>query len=133
MRPAGTGIIIDDMQRILLLKRSNYTTAFPHHWTMPSGRWEAGEKPEEIVVREIEEEVWLGFKPTKLFHVSDQVNGSETVKAHRFIGDWSWKISIQEEEADWYAWYSYEETKSLKIAFDYADVVELLYKEWLIK
>jgi hypothetical protein len=38
MRPAGTGIIIDDMNRILLLKRSNYTKAFPHHWTMPGGR-----------------------------------------------------------------------------------------------
>jgi len=133
MRPAWTWIIIDEMNRILLLKRSNYTKAFPHHWTMPGGRWESWENPEEIVVREVEEETWLHFTPTKLFHVSENKNGDETVKAHRFIWTWNWKINIQEEEADWYAWYTCEETKSLKIAFDYAEVIEKLYNDWLIK
>jgi ADP-ribose pyrophosphatase YjhB (NUDIX family) len=100
---------------------------------MPSGRWEAWENPEEIVTREVEEETWLIFTPTKLIHTSQQTNWDEEVKAHRFIWTWTGKINIQEEEADWYAWYSYQETKSLKLAFDYADVIEILYNDWLIK
>lgn len=133
MRPAWTGIIIDATSRILLLKRSNYTKAFPYHWTMPGGRWEADENPEEIVVREVLEETGLAFTPEKLYHTSEQKNTNEIVKAHRFIWTWTGNISIQEEEADWYAWYTYEETKSLQIAFDYAEVIEQLYTDWLIK
>jgi ADP-ribose pyrophosphatase YjhB (NUDIX family) len=121
------------MNRILLLKRSNYTKAFPHHWTMPGGRWEAWENPEEIVVREVLEETSLSFNPDKLYFESEQENSWEMTHSHRFLWTWNGKIDIQEEEADWYAWYTYEETKNLKIAFDYSEVIEKLYNDWLIK
>lgn len=132
MRPAGTWIIIDDNKRILLLKRSDYTSSFPYHWTMPWGRWEVWENPEEIVVREIKEETWLNFNPTRLYYDSKQENSWEMTHAHRFLWEWSWNIQIQEEEALWYAWYTYEEAITLKIAFDYADIIEKLHNDWLL-
>lgn len=133
MRPAWTWIIIDEYKRILLLKRSNYTRAFPHYWTMPGWRWEAWENPEDIVIREVQEETWLSFSPNKLYCTNETENSGEIVHAHRFLWSWKWKMNIQEEEADWYAWYTYEETKSLKIAFDYPNIIEKLYSDWLIK
>ena len=128
MRLGWIWVIIDSEKRILLLKRSNYTKAFPLAWTLPWWRWKKWETPEEITIREVKEETWLDFIPKKLFHKSENMNSWE----NRFLWSFSWKIKIQ-EEADWYAWYTYEETKKLQIAFDYVDVLKKLYKEWLIK
>jgi ADP-ribose pyrophosphatase YjhB (NUDIX family) len=132
MRNAASWIIIDKYKRILLTKRSNYTKAFPFYWTLPWWRWEPLENPKDIVIREIKEEVWLDFKPTKLYFSCIMENSWEDTKSHRFLWEWLWSIKIQMEEADWYAWYSYEEIKNLKIAFNYKEMIEMLYKDWLI-
>ncbi len=133
MRPAWTWILIDKYNRLLMLKRSNYTIAFPHYWTLPAGRWEAWENHKEIVVREVKEETGLDFIPTKLYHEAENENSWEMTHVHRFLWTYSGEIKIQEEEVDGYAWYTYEETKTLKIAFDYAEVIELLHKDGLLK
>lgn len=133
MRPAWTWILIDRYNRILMLKRSNYTKAFPHYWTIPGWRWEPWENPKEIVVREIKEETNLDFTPSSLYETSQQENSWELTHSHRFLWKYEWEIKIQEEEADWYAWYTYEETKNLKIAFDYTEIIEKLYKDWILK
>ncbi len=132
MRLAASWIVIDKENRILLLKRSNYTKAFPHHWTMPWWRWETWENPEDIVKREVKEEAWLDFTPTRLIMDTIIENVWTPVHSHRYLWEWTWKVNIQDEEADWFAWYSYEETKNLKIAFDYKEVIEKLYNEWMI-
>ncbi len=130
MEKASIWIIIDENKRILLIKRSNYTKNFPHYWTIPWWRWTDSETLEEIVIREVKEETGLNFKPIKLYNKSWEINFWE---ANRFLWTWEWKINIQEEEADWYAWYTYEETKKLKIAFNYRETIEHLFRDWLIK
>ena len=132
MRLAWTWIIIDKNKRILLTKRSNYTKAFPGYWCIPWWRWEIWETAEEIVIREIKEEVWLDFKPTKVFHACKVNNNWEDILSNRFIWNYSWKINIQEEEIDWYAWYKYEEIKDLKIAFNHIKTLDKLHNEDLI-
>lgn len=132
MRLAWTWIIIDENKRILLLKRSNYTSAFPYHWTMPWWRWEKWEITEEIAIREVKEETNLDFIPSKLYNEYKVENSWEMTHSHRYLWTYSWKIDIQTDEADWYAWYTYEETKNLKIAFNYADIIEMLHKDNLI-
>lgn len=132
MRLAATWIIIDDNKRILLLKRSDYTKAFPGYWTIPGGRWENGETIEQIVVREVQEETGLEFTPTKLYHECVQENSGEDTHSHRFLWNWTGKIQIQEEEADGYGWYTYEETKSLKTAFNYRLVLDNLHADGLL-
>ncbi len=133
MRLAGVWILIDSKNRVLLLKRSDYTKSFPWYWTMPWGRWEKWETAEQIVVREVFEETGLNFEPKSLYYTTETMNSWEEIFSHRFLWEFSWKINIQEEEADWYAWYSYEECLNLKVAFDYLNVIKQLYKEWILK
>ena len=128
MRLASGWIILRD-KKILLIKRSDYTKAFPWYWTLPSWKQENNETAEENAIREVKEEVWLDFIPTKLFHNSVLENSWIEVHAHRFLWDWSWKITIQEKEVDWYAWYTYNEAIKLDLAFDYRKVIEKLYDE----
>ena len=133
MRISWVWILVDNKKRILLLKRSDYTKSFPGYWTMPGGRWEKWESPEEVVIREVEEETGLLFVPTKIYMKSEVMNSWEEISSNRFLWSYSWEVKIQEDEADWYAWYTYEETKVLKIAFDYSDTIEELYKDWIIE
>lgn len=132
MRLASSWIIIDNKKRILLTKRSNYTKAFPWFWTIPWWRWNEWENPEQVVIREIKEEIWLDFKPTKLFHNCIVKHSWNDINSNRFLWEYSWKIDIQEEEVDWYAWYTYEETKNLQIAFNHRETIEMLKNESLI-
>ncbi len=132
MRLTWWWIIIDKDKRILLIKRSNYTKMFPHHWSLPSWRWEEWETPEETVVREVFEEAWLKFEPTKLYMECFMEHSWTKVHSHRYLWNRTWKVNIQDEECDWFAWYTYEETKSLKIAFDYGEMIEKLYDEGII-
>lgn len=132
MRIWASGILIRDDKKILLLKRSNYTKAFPFYWWIPWGWWDEWETPEEVVIREVKEESWFDFLPTKLFHNAVIPNNGVNRNVHRFLWTYSWTIQIQEEEADGYGWYSYEETLSLKIAFDYSEILKNLHKEWYL-
>ena len=129
MKIASWWIIVDTHKRILLIKRGLWVKMFPFFWWFPSWRWEQWETPEQTAKREVFEEVWLNFEPTKLFMDSILEVSWSQVHAHRFLWNWSWKISIQDEECDWFAWYTYEETKSLEVAFDYRDVIEKLYEQ----
>lgn len=52
----------DDGLRVLLGKRSATQTFYPDVWDVPGGHCEAGETPEQGLVRELEEE--LGVRPT---------------------------------------------------------------------
>jgi ADP-ribose pyrophosphatase YjhB (NUDIX family) len=131
MRIWAAWIIIKN-KRILLTKRSNYTKAFPMYWTFPGGRWNDWETPEEVVVREIKEEINLNFIPTKIFQSNIIDRSGEKISTNRFLWTFSWNIQIQEEEVDWFAWYTYEETLDLKIAFDYPEILKKLNEEWYL-
>lgn len=132
MKAWAAWIIINSQKQILLTKRSNYTKSFPHYWTFPWWRADDWESPEQTVVREVKEEVGLDFVPTKLFQHWIIKHDSWNIQTNRFLWTFSWKIQIQESEADWYAWFSYEETKNLKLAFDYREVLEKLHEEDII-
>lgn len=125
-------IIINSKKQILLLKRSDYTKSFPHHWWIPWWRCDEWELPEDWVIREILEETGLTFTPTSLFQ-SGIINRTEwQLKTHRFLWSWSWKIFIQEEEAEGYGRFTYNEAIQLPLSFDYSDVIEQLHEKWLI-
>lgn len=127
MTNVGSGLIIDD-KKILLIKRGNYTKTFPGFWAFPGGRGEEGESLEQIVTREVKEEVGLDFIPEKLFHASLYKDRM----LNRFTGSWSGEIKIQTEEIADYKWYSYNEAVKLELAFDCKEVIEKLHEEGLL-
>jgi mutator protein MutT len=127
MVKASSAILLKD-KKILLVKRSDYIKAFPKCWACPGGRADEGETPEQAVVRELKEEINLDFKPTKLF----ATNKWKDRDLYRFLGDYSGKIKLQEEELTEYNWFSYEDAVKLDLAFDYREIIEKLHKEDLI-
>jgi len=120
---AASGIILKD-NKILLIKRSNYTKIYPDFWACPGGRAGSGETAEQNVIREVKEEVNLIFTPTEILTTATWQN--------RFLGTWTGAIKIQEEEVTDYGWFTYIEAKHLNLAFDYGNVMNLLYKNKLL-
>ena len=122
MKVASSAIILKD-KRILLIKRSNYTTVYPGFWSCPGGRAEKNETPEQNVIREVKEEVNLEFEPTKLIKKGFYENNN----LYLFYGHWTGKVRIQEEEVDAWNWFTFREALNLKLAFDYRNTLEMLY------
>ena len=125
---AASGIILQN-KKILLLQRSNYTQNYPEYWGCPGGRAEKGETAEQNAIREVKEECNLDFIPTSILKTGTWQN----LKYYRFLGNWSGKIKIQELEVMDFNWFTYQEAIKLKLSFDYKEVLDLLYKNQLLK
>ena len=52
---------------------------------------------------------------------------------HRFTGTWKGEIDLQAEELSDYGWFSFDKTFELEMAFDYREIVELLFDKGLIQ
>jgi ADP-ribose pyrophosphatase YjhB (NUDIX family) len=124
---AASGIILKE-QKILLIKRSNYTKIYPGFWACPGGRAEPSETAEQNVIREVKEEVNLNFTPAEILTTATWRNRF----LYRFLGSWSGTIKIQEEEVSEFGWFNYTQAKQLNLAFDYGEVIELIYQKGLI-
>ena len=133
MRISGNGIIIDHKKRILLLKRSSYTKVYPKYWTIPGGRWDEWETPEEVTIREVWEETGLNFVPHDNFSLSYREAYGVKLETYKFLGDYSGELKIDSVESDGYAWVNYEEAMNLPLAFEDTDTIEKLFSEWYIK
>jgi ADP-ribose pyrophosphatase YjhB (NUDIX family) len=124
---AASGIILKN-KKILLLQRSNYTEMYPRFWGCPGGRAEPYETAEQNVIREVKEECNLDFSPTEII----KTGVWEQRNFYRFLGSWSGEIKIQEQEVDDYNWFSYEKALQLNLAFDYKEIIQLLYERKLL-
>ena len=122
-----TWIMIQDW-RVLLIKRSKNKQSSPDIWTFPWWRWEEYETPEETVIREVKEEVWLTFKIEKLYKQDE----NERTKYYDFLWKWNWKISLQMEECDWYGWFFSKETEYLPMNERIKHSIKKLFDENLI-
>lgn len=117
----AAGLILDE-KKILLVKRVSTTLLFPGCWACPGGKAEKGETPKIAAVREVKEETNLDFEPTTLF----TINYYQDREMHRFFGNWSGEIKLQESEIVDSAWLTYNEAKDLDFAFDYKSILEEL-------
>ena len=118
---AASGIILQN-HKILLLQRSNYTQHYAGFWGCPGGRAELGETAEENVIREVKDECNLDFIPTKIIKTGIW----QDRKFYRFLGNWSGKIRIQEEEVIDFNWFTYSEALQLDLSFDYRDDLPMM-------
>lgn len=125
MGRSADGIMIS-WNKILLTKRSDYKENGARTWTIPWWWMEDWERPEQTVIREVKEETNLDFVPTKLFF--ERVENSNKAW-YCYLWKFSWKIIIQEKEATDYDWFTYEETKKLKIYWEFRKIFDKLRKE----
>lgn len=128
-------IIIDNLGRILLVKRKYNLKSLPNYWGIPGWHIENWETLEEAVIREVKEEVWLNFLDLKLFETSESINkeNSKIKVIHRFLGNVSWDIIVQENECDWFAWYNYTELDLLLINSNLRVTIDKLKVNNIIK
>lgn len=131
MKTSWSALIIKD-KKILLIKRAKTLKSYPWYWWIPWWWQEWNETPEEIVIREVKEEVGLDFIPTKLYDRSVTLNCWNEYDSYRFIWDYEWEISLQAEEAEEYSWFDYNSAIELNLAYDNRRFIELLYNDWIL-
>ena len=130
---AGSAAIIEN-GKILLIKRSDTVSTYPGYWTFPSGGVEETDKTiQDTVIREVKEEVGLLFAPQNKFGFYENISNGKRYFSLVHLGKWSGKITLQKEEASQWNFFSYSETKGIKIAFAYRDTLQDLLKAGYIK
>lgn len=106
--------LIKNGEKVLMLKRPKDKKAYPSYWNFPGGKIEEGETEAQCVIREVEEETGLKFKPSaKIMDIIDE-NG-EPKKVTVFLGTADAgiiKISGEHEE---YRWFTINEIKTVPV------------------
>ncbi len=116
-------------KKVLLMKRLN-THVFEGFWSLPGGKINKSESPEQAVVREIKEETNLSFKPKNLlgkYHEHFPEYGWKA-DALVFTGTFSGELKPNEEESSDMKWFSEKEIKNMKFAFHHKKVLEDYFK-----
>ncbi len=130
---ASSAVIIEK-GKLLLLKRAGHVLNYPGHWTFPSGGVEETDSSiRDTVIREVKEEVGLDFIPTKKWNFYESIANGKRYVALIHLGVSSGKIKLQKEEVSAWQFFTYKETKQLKLAFAYREVIDDLHKAGLIE
>ena len=67
-------VIIDNKDRVLFLKRSNYMKKFAGEWDLPGGHLKDNESLFEGLEREVEEETGLSISEPKLISIDNNLH-----------------------------------------------------------
>lgn len=80
VRAGAAALVEDSSGKILIAKRATYPEGI---WVLPGGGINFGERAEDAVVREIEEETGLEIKPVELIKVYEMI--LPRLSVHRII------------------------------------------------
>ena len=128
MRIAVDGILIQNGQ-ILLIKRAGKT--FHNFLALPGGIVEEGEKVEETLQREMEEELAIKIKPLEILGVyskKDRDPREHTISIV-FICEFSGK-PVAADDAKSFKAFDVEDALKLTLAFDHKQIITD-FKKWL--
>jgi 8-oxo-dGTP diphosphatase len=75
-------LIINKNNEVLLQKRTDKTNSNAGEWSRPGGTVEFGEKVEDALIREIQEELNIGIEIIKFLEYTDNILIESGVKKH---------------------------------------------------
>ena len=107
--------LIVQSRKVLLGQRSANREFYPGVWDVFGGHVEPGERHQQTLVRELQEE--LGITPTRWSYV-ETITPSEELIVHLYsVTDWEGRIvNRQLEEHSVIGWFSLEEAMQLPLA-----------------
>ena len=109
---AGVGGVIFSGRNVLLVRRRNEPSK--DMWGLPGGVVELGERVEDAIVREVEEETGLRVKPLRLLTVLDSIrrDGEGRIRFHYILSEFlceevegELKASTDASDAGWFPVY----------------------------
>lgn len=110
------GIIKNDSDEILIVKRHPKSRTDPEMWELPGGKVEKGEDFEYALVREIKEETNLDCTVGDFCEaVQNDYMHKRTVQLMMYLDNISGDVKISEEHTDW-MWAGTEDIKKLEIS-----------------
>ena len=123
----NVGIIIEnDKGEILLQQRDDKVKLFPFCWTLFGGAMEEDESPEDAVKREIKEEIGLDI--SGFTHFNNFQFGS--IFQYIFYKNLNLDLSkINLNEGKDIRFFSFNEIKDLKLAFNMKEIIDKFKKE----
>lgn len=106
-------LLIASNNKFLLLKRSPSDHNFANHWGLPGGGVEAGESPNDAVIREVSEEMGLSIKDTPLLKKYKYFNTKIYLFTHNSSEFNPNEIVLNNEHTEW-GMFSYKEILQMK-------------------
>jgi 8-oxo-dGTP diphosphatase len=107
--------LFDKDKRILLQHRAKDAERLPDFWGFFGGGIEKGETPEQALIRESQEELdYTPRKPRLLIIQNFEHQNDKNIK-YVFVEEFDNKIELHQSEGQAMAWFSLEETKTLKM------------------
>ena len=118
------GIIKNEDNEILILKRHPKSKTDPEMWELPGGKVEKGEHFTNALVREIKEETSLDADVGDFCEaVQNDYMHKRTVQVIMYLENIKGDVKISEEHTDW-MWAGLEKIKSLEISTSLKKILE---------
>ena len=129
LKKNAVAVIVDEDNKILLLKRGNKASWMPSKWGLVGGAIDKDETPKQAVEREILEETNLEInKFIKSFSIQRNPESIEHIFACRYEDDPT-DIKLNEENTN-YGWYDVDEMKFLDIVPHLIEYITMAFKKY---
>lgn len=126
----AVGVIVNNDNKILLLKRGSDAPWMPSKWSLVGGGIEKGEDPEVACKREIKEETGLEIDEfVESFTIQRQEDSEETIFACRHTGE-DTDIELDKSENTNYGWYDMSEMEYLELVPHLIEYITLVFKKY---
>ncbi len=124
------GIIKNDNNEILIVKRHPKSKTDPEMWELPGGKVEEGEFFTDALVREIKEETNLNVNVGDFAEaIQNDYSHKRTVQIMMYLDVEDGEVKISEEHTDW-MWADIEKIRTLDVSTSLEKMLKK--KDWKI-